>query len=247
MFADPVPGYLGRGVNDHKNAEVRNVLEPFFDMLKELGVAFLGNTHFGKATDQRTSVDRILGSVGYVNLARVVWVTVRDPEDPEKRYLCQPKNNYSPDQPALVYRITGQDVEDGETIRTSRVEFEAEPVEADPDELMAASRKGKGRRGPSPKKTLAVAEWLFDVLSDAPQPTPLAEIFDAAGSKGFVGQKRESNGKWSIPAALYQARDLVPTLPAPRHGKKVFDLKAPVRDGHREVVHWYLGSADAAF
>jgi hypothetical protein len=240
MFADPIPGFLGRGVNDHKNSDLRAVLEPFFELTRDMGVSFLGNTHFGKSSEQRTSVDRILGSVAYVNLARVVWVAASDPEDRDRRYLCQPKNNYAPPQPSLAYRIVGREIEDhGERIKTSRVEFEAEPIPVHADELLGKKRDQPGREG---LKTKECAEWLFDFLAAAKRPVSLATIFEAAGKEGFVGEK--IGAKWSIPTTLYNALDLVRDLPAPRHGKRIDILDLP-NDFGKQVKHWYLTAREA--
>ena len=234
MFADPIPGFLGRGVNDHMNSDLRAVLEPFFELTRDSGVAFLGNTHFGKASEQRTSVDRILGSVAYVNLARVVWVAASDPDDRDRRYLCQPKNNYAPPQPSLAYRIVGLEIErPRRRIKTSRVEFEAEPIPLHADDLLAAARQKPGRE---PHKAKQCATWLFDFLAAAKRPVGLATLFEAAGAKGFVGEKLGT--KWSIPTTLYNALDLVRELPAPRDGKRIDALDLP-NDAGRMAKHWY--------
>jgi hypothetical protein len=245
MIADPIPAFLGRGVNDHKNADIRAVLEPFAELLSETRVALLGITHLGKTTELKSPVHRILGSVAYANLARSVHITVRDREDKERRFLCHPKVNVGKEQPTRAYRIeTYSFTHNGQEISTSRVVFDTGIVEADITSLLAGRREAK-RRGPQPTKTNEIAEWLHDFLVEQKRPVPLAAIFDAAGEKGFVGEKKE-DGKWSIPAGLYRARDAIPSLPEPRGGR-IEELSMPVRDGGRNTLHWYLVSIDAAF
>ena len=66
LIVDPVPSYLGRGVNDSKNAELRSVLEPFIDeVTRPAGVCFTANTHLNKNTDAKTPLHRITGSMAY--------------------------------------------------------------------------------------------------------------------------------------------------------------------------------------
>lgn len=246
LVADPIPAYLGRGVNDHRNAEVRAVLEPFGFLLDELQIAMIGITHLGKSPDLRTPAHKILGSVAYSNLARTVHVTVHDPEAKGRRFLSQSKNNYGELQPALAFRVVAHTfLRDEVEIKTSRTAFEPGTVDIDAAELLSANRSPK-RRGPAPVKTATLAEWLHDFLADHGRAVPLGAIFDAAGEAGHLG-KRKDDGKWSAPAPLYRARNLVSTLPAPRDGKRVEEFKTPVREGGRDVPHWYLVGGAAAF
>jgi hypothetical protein len=136
-IADPIPPYLGRGVNDRRNADVRAVLEPFFDLLGTLGVATLGVTHLGKSVDARLSVHKILGGVAYANLARSIHVTARDPENKERRRLFHIKISLGKEQTTLKFRLAEHIFERaGEEIRTSRVVFDPGTVEADATDLM---------------------------------------------------------------------------------------------------------------
>jgi hypothetical protein len=42
---DPLPAFLGKGVDDHRNNEARRVLGPFTKLLEEFNIACLGITH----------------------------------------------------------------------------------------------------------------------------------------------------------------------------------------------------------
>jgi hypothetical protein len=222
LIADPIPAFLGKGVNDHRNNDVRAVLEPFQDLLSTHRVAMVGITHLGKATDQRTPVQKILGSVAYANLARTVHVTCRDPEDRKRFYLFHVKNNLGPLLGAMAYRIAEEFITyNGKPIRTSQLRFETSPVDADPGETLNAKQRIK--RGTDPLKAQTDALWLLAQLKDRPQPTPLREIFDSAGAAGIVG-KKQPDGKWSNPAALYRALGAVPGLKAPNDGWTVEEV-----------------------
>ncbi len=203
IVADPIPAFLGAGVNDHKNAEVRRVLEPFVDMLGRWGVAMEAITHVGKSTKDKSATDQILGSVAYANLARRVNIAWLDPQTKGRYILTNPKLNIGPRQEAVAYTIEGFTYEkDGKTISTSRAKFEDSTFEADEDELRRGQKEIKrGKPGPAPEKTANVARWLLGYLRGQSGPSALHEVFDAAGALGYVGiQKPNARGymEWSI-------------------------------------------------
>jgi AAA domain len=238
---DPLPSYLGRGVNDSKNAEIRQVLEPFLvEVIEPRDICVFASTHLNKSVDVRTPVYRIVGSIAYGNLPRNTHIVARDPEDAGRRYLKQAKCNNAPDDlDAIAYRVEMRTVlsSDGEPIETAVPVFEAQTVKIDLGQMMGG--KSEKRRGPEPEKAREIAEWLFDFLTDLGMPTPLGAVFDAAGEKGFMGTK-QTDGKWSNPRSLYRARDELAKLPEPRAGWQVIDFKAAVRDGGREITYWQL-------
>lgn len=249
FIVDPLPSYLGRGVNDSKNIEIRNILEPFLDeVIFPTDICMIGNTHLNKSVDAKTPMHRISGSIAYGNLPRNVHFVVRDPENPERRFFKQAKCNNAPDGlPGLAFKVETREItsEAGEPIETAVPVFEAETVQVD---LGAAVNGSKSKpRGPDAEKTMALAEWLHDFLMGRPGPTPLGAIFDAAGEKGLIGHKRPEDNKWSSGSVLYEARKRVPSLPDPRAGGRIDDLKAAVGSGGRAVVHWYLAGADSVF
>jgi hypothetical protein len=251
MVVDPLPSYLGRGVNDSKNTEIRAVIEPFLEeIVRPSGICLIGNTHLNKSTNARTPLQRISGSVAYGNIPRNTHLVSRDPEAHGRRIFQQAKCNDAPDDlPAIAYTVERTTVDfEGETIETARPLFEAEGTTFDMTAALTGGGQPGGRhgpRGPAPAKTTAVAEWLYDLLSDG-MKHPLGWIFDQAGAAGHIGSRRP-DGKWSSGALMYQAKDRLSDLAEPREGKRVDDIKAPFGGGNRPVVHWYLADADAAF
>ncbi len=219
MVVDPIPAYLGRGVDDHRNNEVRAVLEPFCALLDECDVALLAITHVGKSADQKTPIWKVLGSVAYINLARTVSVIYRDPKDADRRLVCLLKNNLSAPQEALAYRIEEHEVEgdQGEPIATSRLVFEEGTVDVDASELLAA----QGRpRGPEAKQYTKMATWLYDRLRPVASSVAVGDIVQDAGNEGLLG-KRGKDGRWSNFRLLYRGAGRVTQLDAPRDGHRV--------------------------
>ena len=87
LIADPVVSYLGKGVNDQRNTEIRDILEPFIDdVIRAKGICFLGNTHLNKSIDSKSPLNRISGSTAYGALPRNVHFVVKDPDNPKQQY-----------------------------------------------------------------------------------------------------------------------------------------------------------------
>lgn len=237
MIIDPLPSYLGRGVNDSKNSELRGAVEPFLDTVtRPAGVCLIANTHLNKAVDAKTPLHRISGSHAYGALPRNVHFVVRDPERPTRRLFKQAKCNNAPDDlPALAYEMVAAKVPSpwGE-IETAFPVWEHELVQVDLREAMASP---DARRAPAPAvKAQEVADWLIDYLRKAGQPVRLRELFDAAGKEGLIGElKPDHTGqmKWSNPAILYRAVDL-----PPRNGWQLATSKV---DGK---TYWSVSPAD---
>ena len=239
LIVDPVPAYLGRGVNDHRNADVQTVLNRFAALALEFNVCVIAITHTGKAKDVK-AVHKVLGSVAYTNCARVVHVIAIDPENDAVRYLARPKCN--PDKPRdpLAYKIVSAEFEQaGKTFKTCRVEFDPTPVKVDIDTF---GKKGASR-GPTPVKMTALAEWLHDYLDGRTGWSILRAIIDAAGEAGHIGENRMVDGKpkWSNLTALYRAKDFVPSLPGDRGGRTIDEQSFDNRK------HWKLLAADSPY
>lgn len=251
MLIDPLPSYLGRGVNDARNGEIRAVLEPFLDQFVEpIGFHLLCNTHLNKSVNVATPVHRITGSIAYANLPRNVHVVVRDPEDPDRRYLQQIKCNNAPDDlPAIAFRIEPREVPggDGEAIETAVPVFEVEPVHIDVRALMSGAQpKGK----PGPKATVGpdLARWLVRYLLARPgMAATNREVFAAAGAAGLIGELRERKDgrlRWSNGSAVYDAIKLVPNLDGDEAGVQVVEEQETDSRGY-QIARWRLESADA--
>jgi hypothetical protein len=248
FIADPIPSYLGRGVNDAKNTEIREVMEPFIhEVIEPFGICMIGNTHLNKAVDAKTPLHRISGSIAYGALPRAVHIVVRDPDDPRRKFFQVAKVNEAPDDvPALAFRVEPREVEGegGEVIETAVPVFESEGVSIN---LNAAINGRTCRRGFDPVRTTAMAEWLFDHLDGQSGWTHRSDLFAAAGEAGYLGTYDEKTKRWSNIAAFYRAKDLVAKLPEPRAGKRIdeHDMKC---DGDRYPrVCYRLLDADSAF
>ena len=254
FIVDPLPSYLGRGVNDSKNNELREILEPFVDrVIRPRGICLLANSHLNKSANSRTPMERILGSVAYGNLARNVSFVARDPDDPGRRFFKQAKcNTAAEDLPAMAFRVETRFVVvgDGIQIETAIPVFENGPVDVDLNEALSGE-KGPKRRGPAPVKTTKLAEWLFDFLHGR-GPTFLGAIADAAGGEGLLGahviDTSTGKGRWKGFTALYEARKRIPDLPPPRDGCCVITSdEAPEIRSVSNAARWALRRQDSPY
>jgi hypothetical protein len=207
FIVDPVPSYLGRGVNDRQNNEIRAVLEPFVEeVVRPRGVCFYANTHLSKAIDARSPIQRITGSIAYANIPRNVHIVVRDPDDHGRRFFAQAKCNNGPDDLLSIgYRIEQRTIviPGSEPILTAVPAFEETMYRIELAEVMNG---GNGRtRGPAPVKSHRLARWLWDQLA-AGHAVAVRDLVDRAREAGLLRAATDKEPKPSI-SPLYHARD----------------------------------------
>jgi AAA domain/Bifunctional DNA primase/polymerase, N-terminal len=84
LILDPLLSRLG-GKDTHKDAEVRQALEPVIEVAHRARFAVVGIMHLNKDTGAKRIIDRITASGAFVALARSVLVVLPDPSDDEER------------------------------------------------------------------------------------------------------------------------------------------------------------------
>src|SRR5262249_14350791 len=75
VIIDPISSYLGRGLDSHRNSDVRGVLEPLSEMAERLNVAVVSVTHFNKpyAGNTPRALHRFIGSVAFGAAPRIAF------------------------------------------------------------------------------------------------------------------------------------------------------------------------------
>ncbi len=229
FIVDPLPSFLGRGVNDSKNNEFRAAVEPFISqVIAPRGVAMLVNTHLNKGLANQTPTHRILGSVAYVNLARSVYFVMRDPETPGRRFLIpDEKSNHAPDDlPSLAFSIDRKEFENpdnpGEVIETTAVEFEPDAVQVNVRDLMASAKESTG--GGQPHIGQA-ADWLRQAIEAG---GPIGSMFAAK-----LGDERMGR-QW--PAATLAHNEYSKACAVRNHWWRVYILKNKLGGSSRKYV-----------
>jgi putative DNA primase/helicase len=94
--------------DSHKNTEVRRALQPLVNLAAACDCAVLGITHFAKGGQGTDPAQRVVGSVAFTAVARVVMVAakVKSLEDGEDaRILARSKSNIGPDDGGFEYHL----------------------------------------------------------------------------------------------------------------------------------------------
>jgi len=176
LILDPVPSYTGRADN-HRNAEIRQALEPLVEMAQELNFAILGIHHNNK----RGSMDAILnvsGATAFVDLPRIVLKTDKDKRfdhpDITKGFLSIGKSNLGVTKRTLSYSIGPWQPNPKIPI----LEIDREVLNLDSNDVLDMMQPSADR---APKQTAAV-EFLKNELQDGPKSvkelTRLGELQD---------------------------------------------------------------------
>jgi len=145
VVVDGITGYLGDDPKSHADANVRNVLVPFAQLLAHTGVAGLGVMHPPKQVTNLAYYAS--GSIAWTAVARVVLGAAKDPDDETenpRRLLLKLKGNLYGHVPTLAYRITAES-----DAGVAWLEWELDPVEIDVADVLApppADKLGKQKR-----------------------------------------------------------------------------------------------------
>lgn len=204
IIIDPVASAVAG--NSHRNAEVRRAMQLVVDLGVRLDACVLGLTHLSKGNAGADPVTRILGSVAFTAVARVVLLAAktkgRDGED--RRLLVRGKSNIGPDTGGIEYTV--EEAEPMPGISTSQLVW-GDAVDGSASELLDEWARGQRR----PSAVDAAAGFLRNILAggELPAKSVMAEAIAAGISEAAV--RRSSSGAgvckrktaegwlWSVP------------------------------------------------
>jgi len=167
IIIDPVSVYLGSRIDAHRDADVRRVLSPLATVAARHGVGIVAVMHLNKKSDA-SPIYRVLGSVGFVAAARVVWAVVRDKHERRRRLLAPIKANLAPDVGGLAFVIES-DPESGQPVLAWERQAVDVAVEDALEEVSPAERE--------------VVRWLRELLRHGPMAAK--EVAREAKAAGF--------------------------------------------------------------
>lgn len=147
--------------DSHKNGEVRRGLQPVVDFAEQSGCAVLGITHFSKNTGGREPLERVVGSLAFGAVARLVMATVKPAEAGQPRRLVRAKSNIGPDGGGYSYDLFMSPVP-GHDFAGQWVEW-GEALEGTARDLMAVEE-----RDPDGNALASAKDFLSDALSAGP-------------------------------------------------------------------------------
>ncbi len=111
LIVDPIVGAVTG--DSHKNTETRRGLQPLVDLAAECRCALIGITHFQKGGQGTDPSMRVIGSVAFTALARVVMVAakVQSEDDKPLRVLARAKSNIGPDDGGFEYHLEQTEIQ----------------------------------------------------------------------------------------------------------------------------------------
>lgn len=113
LIVDPVVGAVTG--DSHKNTEARRGLQPLVELAASARCAVLGITHFSKGGQGTDPAMRVVGSVAFTALARIVMVAakVQGEGDKDTRIIARAKSNNGPDDGGFEYHLEQTEVAEG--------------------------------------------------------------------------------------------------------------------------------------
>ena len=205
ILVDPVVSAVAG--DSHKNTEVRRALQPLVDFAAAVGAALVGITHFSKGGQGQDPASRVVGSIAFTAVARVVMVCakVKDDEGHERRVLARSKSNIGPDDGGFAYTL--EQVEPVPGIWASRtvwglaVEGSARDLLAEPE----AEHQGSSAREAADflREVLALGMCPSKVIKQEAEEAGIAwrTVHRAADKLGVKKVKggMDSGWYWSLP------------------------------------------------
>ena len=200
LIVDPIVGAVTG--DSHKNTETRRGLQPLVDLAAECRCALIGITHFQKGGQGTDPAQRVIGSVAFTALARVVMVAqrVQSEEDKPMRILARAKSNIGPDDGGFEYHLEQSEVQTdvfaSHVAWGKAVEGTARELLTDPDDVSAEAESDAASMlraeltaecwTPSDAVTKAVARHGFNKR----------QIWRAGNKLGVIRKKGGFQGAW---------------------------------------------------
>ena len=189
--------------DSHKNTEVRRGLQPLVDLATQINAALLGITHLSKGGQGSDPAQRVIGSIAFTAVARVVLVAarVKSEDGTDKRILARGKSNIGPDNGGFEYHLAQVNALPG--IDASRIEW-GQAVEGSARDLLTDPVQGQDGADHANAVTLLQAELTADCWTPeklATQPLRDAgftkkQIWTASTKLNVVRKKGGMRGGW---------------------------------------------------
>jgi hypothetical protein len=195
VIIDPAGAYIGSGVDDHRDSELRSLLGPLAELAARRAVTILLVKHFSKAPTVK-AVSKISGSTGYVNSVRAAFVVLPDEEDEDRALFLPVKFNIGRRPKGLAFRRKQLEQVQVDDILRPFDELTAEDRQRIGDAIFALCWEGtvdttadsllaeglRNERGPSVVEKCAA--WIKQFLAQYAYPDP--ELQAAAENQGFT-------------------------------------------------------------
>lgn len=209
LIVDPIVSAVTG--DSHKNTEVRRALQPLVDLAATCNCAVLGISHFSKGGQGQDPTQRVVGSVAFGAVARVVLVAakVKSDDGKDRRILARSKSNLGPDDGGFEYHIEQTEVLPG--IQASYIAWGA-AVAGTARELLTDPDDGSEAGDTTDAADLLRAELYTDSWTSSETASrPLKDAgftkkqIWSASNKLKVGRKKDGMAGgwlWRLPAEI---------------------------------------------
>lgn len=202
LIVDPVVSAISG--DDHKNSAVRRSLQPLVDLAAKVNMAILGISHFSKGGAGSDPASRVVGSVAFTAVARVVIVAAKSNKfgNENNRIFARAKSNIGPDDGGFEYRIEQMEtingihasyIQWGQSVEGNARDLLAEPEETEADAALAGDAAEMLRHELS-NESWTPADQVSKVLAAAGF-TP-KQVWKASRKLAVLKKKSGMEGGW---------------------------------------------------
>jgi AAA domain len=188
IVIDPVTAYLGSDLDSHRTTEVRAALLPVEQFAEEYNVAVLAISHPPKSPSTK-ALNFIAGSGAFTHAPRLTFMVIEDPELPDRNLLLAVKNNLGRKADGLGYSIVSSHVGPGESILSSRIEWDGRPV------YMTANEALEAHADKRKAKATGEAEEFLRAKMQPGHNYQASDIKNEAAAAGIARRTLERAGK----------------------------------------------------
>ena len=192
VVIDPAGAYIGRaGVDDHKDSELRSLLDPMAEMAAKMRVTVVIVKHLNKGVNAK-AVHKVSGSAGYVNACRAAFVIAPQPSDETRKLFIPLKLNITKKPTGLAFRMANVPPAEAKAILKrfpkivgddrTRLQSQLFQIHWDGDAGMDADTALGDIARTRPNETKDCADWLIEFLGDYAWPDE--EVQEAAEDVG---------------------------------------------------------------
>lgn len=215
LIVDPIVSAVSG--DSHKNTEVRRALQPLVELGHNLDAAVIGISHFSKGGQGSDPAQRVVGSIAFTAVARVVLVAakVRSQDGEERKVLARGKSNIGPDDGGFEFELSQSEPITG--IKASFVKWKSSLTGSARNLLEESSKDCLGSLGTEAQD--------FLVLTLSSGSMPVSEIEEKAHGAGItfsavkrasaqLGILKQKNGfqgswLWSLPKSHKENKESV--------------------------------------
>lgn len=244
LILDPVVSAVAG--DSHKNSETRRALQPLVDLGIAESCAVLGISHLSKGSAGRAITERVIGSLAFVAVARLLFIAGQLlEEDGGDRFVVRAKSNLGVDGNGYKYKLDQRALPDNPSISASVVTW-GDVMEGSARDILAQAEGVQS--SVSRTQTDEAEEWLRELLKNGP-----VKAFDATNSalaEGFSAKALRSarerlqvrltkdgfggSSIWSLP----DVKDAPTGTDARSDGEGIIDVGGHLRETELKGLLW---------